>query len=283
MREFDDSRAVVYVDTNGVGRCSTAKEEAARIAAIKARAQPPASVGPDIIAAPARGPMQVFVPREMVVTEAGNLVARRSGYMGRDGARVADAFDLMTMNALKAHPKAIAAARRVYEERVKSLPKGQPAKPFVAPDFVPPFTHGQVAAARDYAALTERCQASGVSCASLDAVGRSCGGGDREAAILRDFDRLRSLHRRIGGGLAKDVRRHRPSVTGGRRSAIRVRVLVDMVCLGNMTLDQVLRRHGWTSKNETVRADLRKALCAALDRMQGYDLSPPMRSHEINA
>lgn len=273
MQDFEGAKVVVYVDSSGLARCATLSEEAERIAAIKARAQPPASVGPEIIAAPARGPMQVFVPREMVVTDAGNLVSRRAGYLGRDGARVADAFDLMTMNALKAHPKVIAAARRDYDERVAPMPqKSAPA--FVEPAFVPPFTHGQVAAARDYAALTERCNASGMSCASLEAVGRGSGGGDREAAIFRDFTRLRSLHRRIGDGLAKEVRRHRPSATGGKRSAIRVRTLVDMVCLGNMTLDEVLRRHGWTSKNGMIVADLRAALCKALDRMQGYDLDP---------
>lgn len=265
----------IIVDPKGGAWRATAEDEAARIAAIKARAQPPESVGPDIIAAPARGPMQVFIPREMVVTDAGNLVARRAGYLGRDGARVADAFDLMTVNALKAHPKVIAAARRDYDRRaVYPMPKGRKRRAFVEPSFVPPFTHGQVAAARDYAALTERCDASGVSCASLEAVGRGSGGGDREAAIFRDFDRLRSLHRRIGDGLAKEVRRHRPSITGGKRSAIRVRVLVDMVCLGNLTLDEVFDRHGWTQKNGSMRADLRAALCKALDRMQGYDLDP---------
>lgn len=263
------------VDPSGGAWRVSAAEEALRIKAIKDRAEPPLSCGPDIIAAPARGPMQVFVPREMAVTDAGNLVSRRAGHMGRDGARVADAFDLMTINALKAHPKVIAAARRDYDRRaVYPMPKGRKRRAFVEPAFVPPFTHGQVAAARDYVALTERCEASGMSCSSLEAVGRGSGGGDREAAIFRDISRLRALHRRIGNGLAKEVRRHRPSSTGGKRSAIRVRTLVDQVCLGNMTLDQVLRRHGWTSKNETVRADLRKALCAALDRMQGYDLDP---------
>lgn len=265
----------IIVDSAGGAWRATAEDEAARIAAIKARAQPPASVGPDIIAAPARGPMQVFVPREMVVTDAGNLVSRRAGYKGRDGARVADAFDLMTMNALKAHPKVIAAAEREHRAHCEGLrKKGVAARPFSAPAFVPPFTHGQVAAARDYAALTERCNASGMSCASLEAVGRGSGGGDREAAIFRDFARLRSLHRRIGDGLAKEVRRHRPSITGGKRSAIRVRTLVDMVCLGNLTLDEVFQRHGWTQKNGAMRADLRSALCKALDRMQGYDLDP---------
>lgn len=273
MQDFEGAKAVVYVDSSGLARCATLSEEAERIAAIKARAEPPLSCGPDIIAAPARGPMQVFVPREMVVTDAGNLVSRRAGYLGRDGARVADAFDLMTMNALKAHPKVIAAAERDHDKRaVYPQPKGRQPRPFRAPAFVPPFTHGQVSAARDYVALTERCASSGMSCASLEAVGRGSGGGDREAAIFRDISRLRVLHRRIGDGLAKEVRRHRPSATGGKRSAIRVRTLVDQVCLGNMTLDEVLRRHGWTSKNETVRADLRKALCKALDRMQGYDL-----------
>lgn len=275
MQDFDGAEAVVYVDSSGLARCATLDQEAKRIKAIKDRAVPPVSCGPEIAPAPARGPMQVFVPREMVVTDAGNLVSRRAGYMGRDGARVADAFDLMTMNALKAHPKVIAAAERAHDERASaSEAQGMHPRPFREPAFVPPFTHGQVAAARDYAALTERCEAAGISCSSVDAVD-SGSGGDREAAIFRDFARLRMLHYRIGDGLAKEVRRHRPSATGGKRAAIRVRTLVDQVCLGNMTLDEVLRRHGWTSKNEAVRADLRAALRAALDRMQGYDLHKP--------
>lgn len=246
------------------------------VAGIFKRAEPPVSCGPDIIAAPARGPMQVFVPREMVVTDAGNLVSRRAGYMGRDGARVADAFDLMTMNALKAHPKTVAAKRRDYDKRaVYPLPKGRKRRPFVEPAFVPPFTHGQVAAARDYAALSERCASSGLSCSSLEAVKAGSGGGDREEAMLADFQRLRMLQRRIGDGLAKEVRRHRPSATGGRRSAIRVRTLVDQVCLGGLTLDEVLRANGWGKCDGRVRADLRSALCGALDRMQGYDLNRP--------
>lgn len=266
----------IIVDPSGGAWRSTVEDELERIAALKARAQPPVSCGPEIPVAPARGPMQVFVPREMVVTDAGNLVARRSGYKGRDGARVADAFDLMTMNALKAHPKAVALARRDYDRRSRELrAQGREPRPFVEPVFVPPFTHGQVSAARDYAALTERCQSSGLACSSLEALRAGSHGGDREAAIFRDFARLKALHRRIGDGLAKEVRRHRPSATGGSRSAIRVRTLVDQVCIGGMTLDRVLRAHGWSSRNEVVRADLRNALCGALDRMQGYDLSRP--------
>jgi hypothetical protein len=246
------------------------------IAAVLRRAQPPVACGCDIPVAPARGPMQAFVPREMVVTDAGNLVSRRSGYMGRDGARVADAFDLMTMNALKAHPKTIAAARVVHGRRAQDQSaKGVQPRPFVEPDFVPPFTHGQVAAARDYAALSERCASSGLSCSSLETIKVGSSGGDREAAVFRDFARLRSLQRRIGDGLAKEVRRYRPSATGGRRSAIRVRTLVDQVCLGGLTLDEVLRANGWGKCDGRVRADLRSALCGALDRMQGYDLSQP--------
>ena len=236
-------------------------ETAAACASLLDAAMVPASCGPEIPVAPARGPVEEFTPREMVQTEAGNFVSRHAGYQGRTALRVEDAFDKMTRNARKAHDGLVARAKR----------EGKPAPA----GFVPPFTHGQVSAARDYAALSERCAAFGMSCSSLEAVQRGGGGGDREAAIFRDFARLRSLHRRIGSGLAKEVRRHRPSTTGGKRSAIRVRVLVDQVCLGGMTLDEVLEAHGWRSHNDTVRADLRTALCDALDRMQGYRTANP--------
>jgi hypothetical protein len=103
----------------------------------------------------------------------------------------------------------------------------------------------------------------------LEAVSGS-GGGDREVAILRDIGQLRALHARIGNGLAQEVRRIRPN--GAKRKPIYVRRLVDMVCLGDEALDDVLRFHRWTL-NQKAREGLRVALCAALERMQGYDLA----------
>ena len=104
--------------------------------------------------------------------------------------------------------------------------------------------------------------------------GGSGGNGGREEAIFSDLQRLRALHRRIGDGLAKEVRSLRPSATGGKRRAITVRRLVDMVCLADATISDVLEAHGWAKKGPAPKA-LRDTLGATLDRMQGYDLAKP--------
>ncbi|KPD10342.1 hypothetical protein [Phaeobacter sp. 11ANDIMAR09] len=247
---------VVIVTSAGVARL---QDEAVRIAEIKARGCVPVECGPEIPMAPGRGPMVRFTPREMRQTDGGGYVSIRTGDRGRDAARVADAFDAMERAAVKAHQAA--EGRR---EKAGQDPR----------NYEPLFTPGQISAARDYAALVERVTASGVKCSSLEAVhSGAVGGGDREAAIFRDFQRLRALHRRIGDGLAKEVRRIRPSVNGGlKRRAIYVRKLVDMVCLGDMSILQVLHAHGWSKDGGASKA-LRLSLCSALDRMQGYDLA----------
>lgn len=250
------SEQVVIVTSAGVARL---QDEAVRIAEIKARGSVPVECGPAIPMAPGRGLMMRFTPREMRQTEGGGFVSVKTGEAGRDAARVADAFDAMERAAVKAY--------RAAEARRKKA--GQDPK-----SYEPLFTPGQISAARDYAALVERVTASGVKCSSLEAIhSGGGGGGDREAAIFRDFHRLRALHRRIGDGLAKEVRRIRPSVNGGlKRRAIYVRKLVDMVCLGDMSILQVLHAHGWSKDGGASKA-LRLALCSALDRMQGYDLA----------
>lgn len=222
-------------------------------AAILSAAAPPPECGPEIPVAPARGPMRAVTGRNMERTDAGGFRSVRTGYFeeGEAGPRqhavVSDVFDLMLLQSRKAH------VRHHGED---------------AP-WEPPFSKGQISAARDYAALTERVAASGVSCASLEAV-RGGGTGDREVAIFRDIQRLRALHARIGDGLVKEVRRVRPSRRGKAASAIRARTLVDQVCLGQMSVAHVLARHGWSAKDDRSLRLLREGLCAALDRMQGY-------------
>ncbi|AUR04258.1 hypothetical protein PhaeoP72_02297 [Phaeobacter inhibens] len=246
---------VVIVASNGVARLQA---EADRIAAIKARCAVPLACGDEIRLAPGRGPMIQFTPREIRQTSTGGFAAIKSGHEGKDAARVADVFDEMDRAARKAH--------RAVQHRLER--EGEDLQP-----YVPPFTSGQISAGRDYAALVERVSASGVKCSSLEAVNSSGGGGDREEAIFRDFQRLRALQHRIGDGLAKEVRRIRPSQNGGRkRSAIYVRRLVDLVCLGDLSLEGVLASHGWAKDGRAIQS-LRASLCAALDRMQGYDLS----------
>lgn len=257
MQDFDKPRPVIIVGPDAVARLQA--DEAARIAALLDAATLPVEYGGVVPVAPARGPVQMLRLREMAVSEAGNIVERNAGYLGRRGLRVCDAFDLMTRASVKAWQRQAGRAE---------------AQGLDAPRFVPPFTVGQVQAGRDYAALSERCAASGVKCSSLEAsVGG--GGGCREEAVLHDLRRLRAMRARIGEGLAKEVRRLRPSAHGGvKRRAIRVRGLVDAVCLDGRTLNGVLRAHGWT-KNRVVYGALQAALCGALDRMQGYDPERP--------
>jgi hypothetical protein len=269
--------AVIYVSPRGVafvGRYPGKElaESAAGCAALKARAAVPLACGSDIRAAPARGEMVAFTPYRAEMTEAGPRL-RRDGYLARRAARAADAFDAMTRQAANRHAALVRQAERAGK---------------AAPAWVPPFSVGQVAVAREYAAVVERCAASGVKCASLEALrGAGGGGGDREVAILRDFQRLRWFELRIGNGLAKAMRRFRPSVMRpglgpdaeraaqeDRRRAIFDQALVDMVCVGGMTLSEVLCAHGW-GNNSASKVALRGALCAALDRMQGYDMARP--------
>jgi hypothetical protein len=140
---------------------------------------------------------------------------------------------------------------------------------------VAPFTPGQVQAGRDYAALSERCAAAGLRCASLEGLGGGGSVDDWIERVIADMGRLRAMHHRIGGGLAKEVRRVRPSATGtGRQMVIRTRVLVDMVCIGERTLSGALRAHGWSDSGKNKIA-LSAALRAALDRMQGYSGAVP--------
>jgi len=232
--------------------------EADRLDAIRAAAAVPAECGPMIPDAPARGAFATFTPRRTDMTASGPRT-RSDGYMGRRAMRVADAFDVMTEQAARRHAQAIAKAESVGAD---------------VPIFRPPFSVGQVEIGREYATLVERCAASGVKCSSLETLRvAASGGGDREAAMLRDFQRLRVLQRRIGDGLAKEVRRVRPG--GRKRTAIRDRDLVDRVCLGGQTLTDVLERCGWGAKGES-RDALRRSLCAALDRMRGYGLDRPI-------
>jgi hypothetical protein len=209
--------------------------EADAVAAVLARATPPADVGP-VPVAPARGAMRIETEREVVNGLTKRVLGKR--------LEQADVFDLM-----------IAQARRRHGD---------------AAGFVAPFTPGQVYMARHYRGLTERHAAGGVRCASLEA-GREGGSGgdfmDAYLAVGRELDRL---HGRIGPGQALVLRRVRPSQRGSR-VGISDRSVVDMVCLAGMTPGGVLQAHGWSVKVEYL-AGVRTALCGALDRMQGYDL-----------
>ncbi|WP_353472338.1 hypothetical protein PVT71_13675 [Salipiger sp. H15] len=238
---------------------------------IIATATPPRRCSPAIPVAPARKTVIAEVPRKAVMTESGPRVVRDDEGLG-DRARLGDAFDLMDDQARRRHRGVVAQARRTHLERCAEASAGGWREPtWQEPRYVPPFTSGQIAAARDYAALTERCNASGLKCSSLETTRTSSsGGGEREVAVLRDMERLHQFHRRIGDGLAKEVRRVRPG--GVKRMAVRSRTLVDQVCLGGLSLTQVLQAHGWKVDAKS-RDALRAALRAALNRMQGYEMA----------
>lgn len=208
----------------------------AALAAILARAAAPEICGPEIIPAPARGPCVVAPQVSLVPNGKDGWVADNGGFAGRAAARAADVFDVM-----------LAEARRA--------------------DAAVPFTPGQVAMGRRYRDLVERHDAGGIKLSQMD--GRPGGqGGDFMDAYLAEGREIEAIRRRVGAGSALVVRRIRPSARGSRRS-IPDRALVDMVCLGNRSLSEVLRVHGWAVKGETRNA-LREALGGALDRMIGY-------------
>lgn len=212
--------------------------EAMRIAEVRALGSVPPEVGPDIIAAPARGPVRVFEGRAVYPKGEGEFELKPSGFAGRKSLRRADSFDVMTAKAAR-HKKSA------------------------------PFSPSQVAIGRHYRDLVERHDAAGVKCASLEGAasrGGGSGGGFIEA-LLRDRDEIAELQRRIGAGAAMVVRRIRPSSRGSRLT-ITDRRLVDMVCLDEKTISDVLRGHGWAIKSALIRA-LNQSLCDALDRMAG--------------
>ncbi|SLN36715.1 hypothetical protein AQS8620_01313 [Aquimixticola soesokkakensis] len=241
---------VIVVGKSGVAMVQSL--EVARIAAIRARGAVPEVCGPDIPEAPARGPVQAFMPMEQV--KGSTERAKPAGYKGRHAMRRLDAFGLMEADAARAFTRA-----KANDD---------------AAVYVAPFTPGQVSAGRDYAALAERVAANGVKCSSLE--GRMAsgeGGRDVMDAQLADSLRLDRLRARVGTGYALSVRRVRPSERGGegKRRLIRTIDVVNAVCIGGQSLDQVLRVAGWVADTRTRKA-LREALCGALDRMQGYDL-----------
>lgn len=209
--------------------------EARRVEAIKAQASPPPAMLAASVA-PARGPQQL-VP---------NFTVTGGGIRRMEGAH---------WRGLSPLAAAVAQARLRHEARETDAP------------FVPPYGPGQVAMAEFYAALTEWRDGSAMRCSSFEA-GREGGGSGHfiDTFMQRGLD-LAQLHQRIGNGIAMAPRRNMDR--GNSRRTISVRAVVDMVCIGGQDLTEVLRRFGWEA-NGRHRADLRKAICGALDRMQGY-------------
>ncbi|SMP32117.1 hypothetical protein [Shimia sagamensis] len=265
---------VIVVGANGVARLvarlveQRAQEESARIAAVKARGAVPPEVGPDVIEAPARGPVRMSDQRRMVRTDGGGMVRVHDGYQGRKTLHRADAFDVIQAKARAAHTKATRKAEQA----------GQ-----AVPVWCAPFSPGQVAMGRHYRDLVERWECAGVKCSSLESLsqGSSGTGGDFMDAVLADGQRVDLLRRRIGTGVALAVRRVRPT-NRHKRGLILDRYLVDAVCLREKSVTDVLRASGWVKDGQSAKGEHVKALVAslgvALDRMAGPMRCPRMAS-----
>lgn len=209
----------------------------AAVARLSARAVPPPLVSPEIVAAPARGQVDVLRLSDVVLTPSGPRV-RSASVDGFHPVRVEDALGGMDR-----------AAR-----------KGGQAKPDL-------FTTMQRDTARAYATLHERVQSAGVRCSSVEALGAGgSGGGSFIDAVMADSARLSRMQAAIGNGLVL-IPRNAQAHADRPRSAIRVADLVDQVCLGDRSLSAVLHAHGWGRQTPQLRT-LRLALCGALDRMQ---------------
>ena len=242
---FDRMASVELVAAARAVRARRLADEAARLDAIKAGAAVPDICGPRIVAAPARGGFVVehqvtMVPNGVDAHGLDKWAAALTGYGHRANVRGTDVFDRMIAQALR-------------RKRAPAL------------------TPGQMAIGRRYRDLVEALSADGCSLSSLE--GSSGGSGDDGGWMdhrLQMADERDRLRRRIGNGCAMPIRRVRPSDRGPNpRGPIMDRVLVDMVCLSDKSLDDVLRAHGWQRDGRTRKA-IAQALSAALDRMIGY-------------
>lgn len=226
--------------------------EPVRRAAMLAAATPPAICGPDIPVAPARGAFATFQPRRLVPGSAGTAVPDGYRALGevhhRAALRRADVFDRMIEDARRRHEKLVDKDAT----------------------FLPPLSPGQVQMGRTYRDLVEDHDGKGLKCASLEASRGGGGSGSFIDTFVAQGIAIERIRARIGHGVAMEVRRIRPSGRGvAARGIILDRMLVDMVCLGDRTLSDVLAGHGWDKQTKHI-ASLRAALAAALDRMQGY-------------
>jgi hypothetical protein len=201
------------------------------------RAVPPVEAVGIVPAAPARGAMVITPGYEPLP----------GGTRRRDGIRMRELSPLAQM---------VANAWLKHQAREIDAP------------FIPPFDPAQVQVSEDYRALVERHEAGLVKCSSTEA-GRGGGGGSGLAIdrYIEDGRWLSVLRDRIGQDVVMSVRRNMDR--GNGRKPITASVLVDLVVLHGRDLSAVLSRHGWEGQTKHRRI-LRDALCAALDRMQGY-------------
>ena len=219
-----------------------AMASADRVAAIKAAYTPPAACGPDVVVAPARGAFRTYDPIGLVPgsTERVRSEAHRGEgeAIARKGVAVVDVFDRMMVEA----------ARR-----------NQPA----------PLTPSQISIGRRYRWVAEQHDAGGFKMSSINSTGGGTGAMDVMDLRLAERKELVELRRRVGVGVAMKVRRVRPSQRGTGARVIHDIDVIDRVCLGDLTVTEVLREFGWSTYSGNTIA-LRAALCGSLSRMIGY-------------
>lgn len=218
--------------------------EAIRVLRAKLRGSAPTECGPDVVAvAPARGllikmKMQGLVPDPKHKT---GYKFEDTSYRGRSTIRSADVFDRMA-----AQVKRRGGAGAIPAELVD--------------------------AGRAYRDLSERVASAGVKCSSaFDAAVSGGGGGDFMDAYTNDSQMLAWAHQRIGLDVALEIKRRRPSKRGGTampRQNIQNRMLVDMVCISDKSVSEVLTAYGWNADAANIKV-LRGALCRLLERLRG--------------
>lgn len=206
--------------------------EAERIRRVKAAGKVPRVCGPEVIEAPARGPIRLVVPKVVRVTDGGEVERIPVSHEGRKVAKVCDVFDLME-----------ARTRRKL------------------------FSDVQIDVGRRYASLVERHAKGATKCSSLEASGGGSGSGEFMDAFLAEGQEIAAMRQaaaydRDGREIvAFEVRR------GSKVRRIMAGDLVERVCVGQQSLSAVLRSHGWAKTGRDVDA-LAQALGAALDRMK---------------
>lgn len=218
--------------------------EQERIDAVRALGFVPEAVGSDIIAAPARGPIKVFKTVAAYPKGEFEFEYKPAGHKGRKTMRCADNFDVMAAKAARHKKK-------------------------------PPFGSDLVAMARHYRDLVERHANAGLRCSSMESLGGGGSGGEFIDAVLRDREEIDRLRRRVGVGMALEVKKK----VGDRadyRIPITDRDLVDAICLSEMTFTDVLRQWQWVIGKKSAQSKHIKALQGSL-RKSLHRMRGPMR------
>lgn len=219
-----------------------------RLAAVIAAGLAPKECGPEVVPiAPARGRVVTFRDPKTYLNADGDVETVDHGAHGRSAMRRGDVFDLMIDQAAK-------------RKKVLGL------------------SSTQIQMGRDYRDMVERHISAGVRCSSIE--GMPSGGGGASGfmdAVLDQGKQIDLWRRRVGEGFAMDVRRVRPSKRGVR-CAIKARVLVDMVCLEELTIIDILKSHGWAGGENVAKLTIALARC--LDDMMGP--TRPQRSQSVS-